>query len=78
MVVLDSFLAMPLQQFKEVLNGMHAGATGFVSGGGSLIIGFGASAGASLMRSHVECNGVGVQQSLDALLYGACPLWVEK
>ena len=56
--------------YEALLNGMHAGATGFISGGGSLFMGFGASAGASLMRSYVECNGVGSAQYLDVLLYG--------
>lgn len=43
-----------------LFDGFQAGAAGFISGGGSLITGFTAAAGASAIRSKIDCGEVDV------------------
>ncbi|GLS27947.1 hypothetical protein GCM10007877_36660 [Marinibactrum halimedae] len=45
-------------------DGLQAGAAGFISGGGSLFLGFSASAGASALRSKLDCGTVDIPNSI--------------
>ena len=52
------------------LNGVQAGAAGFISGGGSVAMGVSASVLASFYRSNIECGESGVSAYIDATASG--------
>ncbi len=45
---------------SAAFDGLQAGAAGFISGGGSLFLGFSASAGASALRTKLDCGEVDI------------------
>lgn len=52
-------------------NGVQAGVAGFISGGGSLILGFSTSVAVSLTRSYMDCGELSGRDYLNAGASGA-------
>lgn len=50
--------------------GLQSGVAGFISGGGSMLMGFTTAATVSLYSSHFSCNSVGVEEVGNSLVMG--------